>query len=432
MTGRTRASLIEYALAAMVVASVIWAALFFRQNGFLPQPFVMDTNDTFMDWFNTAFWANRPGAYDVWRSIYPPLSFVFLDLFSLPGCYLSSPFAARDCDWLGQATIMGAYALNILLFWIVFRRNDRASALPRTLAMALGLPLLFTLERGNLILITMPAFILAHDPLVRSPLVRAIATAATINFKPYLLLPALAQLVRREWRPLEYAGLATIALYLLTLTFVGSGTPGELASNTANWVIFQSGQVWNEVNYSTSYAPLLTIRKASPIPLLDLVPSRLVEGIEYAVPLLIRASQLLALAALAGAWLQPRALSHGRIAILLLGAYLVTQSPGGYTQLFLLYLVLLEKWDGAGPKIAIICAYLLCLVGDVPIASIIDLNTNGWLSGRPVTPSFGLTIGHFLRPGLLILILWALSFDAIMRIIHAHAVHRPSLGMAAA
>lgn len=429
---RQHASFVEYALAAAVVASVCWAMLWFRQTGFLPQPFVMDTNDTFMDWFNTAFWANRPGAYDVWRSIYPPLSFVFLDLFSLHGCHLASPFAARDCDWVGQATILAAYALNVALFWIAFRRNDRASALPRTLAMGLGLPLLFTLERGNLILVTMPAFILAYDPLVRSPLVRAVATAVTINFKPYLLLPALAHLVRREWRALEWAGLATVLIYLLTLAIIGSGTPGQLASNTANWVVFQSGQVWNEVNYSTSYAPLLTIRKASPIPLLDLVPSRLVEGIEYAVPLLIRASQLIALLALAGAWLQPKALSRARIGLLLLGAYLVTQSPGGYTQLFLLFLVLLEKWEGAGPRIAIVCTYLLCLVGDIPIATIIEISTNGWLSGRPVTPSFGLTVGHFLRPGLIILILWALSFDALARIVRAHATHRPSLGMAPA
>ncbi|WP_420146421.1 hypothetical protein [Sphingobium sp.] len=432
MTARPRIAVTEYALAAMVVASVVWAALFFQQKGFLPQPFVMDTNDTFMDWFNTAFWANRPGAYDVWRSIYPPLSFVFLDLFSLSGCHLSSPFVARDCDWLGQATIIGAYAVNVALFWTLFRRNDRATAIPRTIAMALGLPMLFTLERGNLILIAMPAFMLAHDPMVRAPWVRAMATAATINFKPYLLLPALAQLVRREWRPLELAGIATIILYLVTLALVGSGTPGEIASNTANWIVFQGGQVWNEVNYSTSYAPLLSIRKAAPIPLLDLVPSRLVEGIEYVVPLLIRISQLVALAALAGAWLQPRALSHERVAIMLLGAYLVTQSPGGYTQLFLLFLVLLERWQGFGPKIAIICTYLLCLVGDVQIASIIDLNTNGWLSGRPVTPSFGLTIGHFLRPGLIIIILWALSCDAMVRIYHAHARHRPSPGLAIA
>ena len=88
MTRRTVPLLCEAMLALAVVASFAATATFFSQNSYLPQPFVFDTNDTFMDWFNTAYWANNPGAYDVWRSIYPPLSFVFLDLTSLPGCHL--------------------------------------------------------------------------------------------------------------------------------------------------------------------------------------------------------------------------------------------------------------------------------------------------------------------------------------------------------
>jgi hypothetical protein len=204
-----------------------------------------------------------------------------------------------------------------------------------------------------------------------------------------------------------------------------------VVANTANWVTFVAGQVWNEVNYSTSYAPFLLIRQ-SQMPLLDFVPSRLVERIEFAVPIAIRLSQLVALLCLAGAWLQPAALSRNRIAAILLGAYLVTQSPGGYTQTFLIFLVLMEPWRGAGLKVAITCAYLLCLVGDLPLAKVIEVNTNGWLSGRPVMPSFGLTMGHFLRPGLVIVILWALSFDALVKIVRAHVATRPSLGLAEA
>ncbi|MGQ2930255.1 MAG: hypothetical protein ACT6Q3_07275, partial [Sphingopyxis sp.] len=89
----------EALLALAVVASSAWTLRFFLEFGYLPQPFVFDTNDTFMDWFNTAYWANNPGIYNVWRSIYPPLSFVFLDATSLPGCYLHNSFTARDCDW---------------------------------------------------------------------------------------------------------------------------------------------------------------------------------------------------------------------------------------------------------------------------------------------------------------------------------------------
>ena len=428
--GRFRKLAPEMAMAAAVIASLGATAWFFAVNGYLPQPFVLDTNDTFMDWFNTAYWANNPGMYSVWRSIYPPLSFVFLDIFSLPSCYLQSPFWARDCDWLGRGTIYAFYVLNVALLWLTFRRTDRETAPMRTLAMALGLPLLFTLERGNLILACLPCFILAHGPLLRSRLWRGIAAAATINFKPYLVLPVLSHALRRKWRMLELAGIATIALYLVTLAIVGAGTPAEIASNTANWVVFQRGQVWNEINYSTSYAPFLDMRAAH-VPLLEFVPSRTIERIETAVPLAIRATQALALCALAGAWLQPRALSNSRIAALLLGAYLATQSPGGYTQVFLLFLVFLERFEKPGPVIAIVAAYLLCLVGDVPLAKILQITSTSWLSERTVQPQFGLAWGHFLRPALMILIVWALALDSLAQVVRSHRVQRPVLGLAA-
>lgn len=423
--------LCEAMLALAVVGSFAAASTFYSRNGYLPQPFVFDTNDTFMDWFNTAYWANNPGAYDVWRSIYPPLSFVFLDLASLPDCYLQSPFHARDCDWLARSTIYGFYLTDVVLLWLSFRRADPETAPMRTLAFALGLPLLFTLERGNLVLAALACFIIAHGPLVRSGPWRPIASALAINYKPYLLVPVVALAIKRQWRPLELAGIATVALYLVTLAIVGSGTPGQLVSNTANWVVYQGGQVWNEVNYSTSYASLLAIRTAQ-IPLLQFVPSRTVETIEWLVPLAIRLSQTVALAALVGAWLQPRAVPGHRLAAILLGAYLVTQSPGGYTQTFLLFLVMLERWRGLLPAIAIACAYLLCLVGDWPLAEVLRIWSTSWLGERTVNPSFGLTLGHFVRPGLIIAIVWTLSIDTVIRIAQAHRQHRPSLGLAPA
>ena len=427
---RSLALLVEAVLALCVAASAALAARHLLVEGFLPQPFVFDTNDTFMDWFNTAYWANHPGAYAVWRSIYPPLSFVFLDLTSLPGCYLESPFYARDCDWLAQTTIGFFYVLDVVLVWLSFRRADPATAPMRTLAFALGLPLLFTLERGNLILVCFAFFVIAHGPLVRSRRWRALAAAVTINFKPYLLLPVAAWAVKREWRLLELAGFATVAVYLASLAMVGGGTIAELAANTANWVDFQSGQVWNEVNYSTSYAPLMLIRPMQ-VPVLEFVSSRLIETIEWAVPLVIRSTQVLALAALAGAWLQSKAVSSTRIAAIVLGAYLVTQSPGGYTQTFLLFLVLLEPLRRPGPVIAIVCAYALCLVGDIQLASVLEISASSWLTDRPVNPVFGLAWGHFARPGLIVAIVWALSLDTLGQVVAAHRHTRPSLGLTA-
>jgi hypothetical protein len=169
------------------------------------------------------------------------------------GCYVASPFAARDCDWLGQTTIALCYGLDIVVAGLA--RSIAATVEPAAAhaRLSFGLPLLFTLERGNLILVCFIFFAIAHAPITRSRMVQALATALTINFKPYLLLRTCAG-VRRNG-PLELAGLATIAVYLVTLALVGAGSIGELVSNTTNWVTFVGGQVWNEINYSTSYAP---------------------------------------------------------------------------------------------------------------------------------------------------------------------------------
>ncbi len=429
--GSIHALLPEVLLSLAVVASFAWTLRFFVLNGYLPQPFVFDTNDTFMDWFNTAFWANRPGAFDVWRTIYPPLSFAFLDTFSLSGCYRDSPFHARDCDWLARSVIYGFYLIDAGLVWLAFRRANCATAPMRAAAFALGLPLLFTLERGNLILVALACFVVAYGDVVRSRGVRALAIAATINFKPYLVLPALAAGVKRHWRALELAGIATIALYLVTLAMVGSGTPMQIAANTANWVLFQSGQIWGEIYFSTSYAPLLQL-KVAPIAVLDFLPSRVVETIYVLVPAVIRASQAAALLALAAAWLQPTAVTANRVSAILLAAYLVTQSPGGYTQTFLLFLVLLEPFRRPGPIVAVICAYLLCLVGEWPLATVLNVSSASWLGDRPVNPSFAIGVGQFLRPGLIVLILWSLVLDTVVQVARAHRTHRPSLGLAPA
>jgi hypothetical protein len=425
---RPLAALFEIALAGAVAATFVLALRFFLAAGYLPQPFLVDTNDTFMDWFNPAYWANNRGVYEVWGSIYPPLSFAFLDLFSLPGCYLQSPFHGRDCDWLGRIAIGLGYLLTVALAWLAFRRGDRPTAPMRTLAFALGMPLLFTLDRGNLVLVTLPCFILAFGNILRSRAGQAVATALAINFKPYLLLAAAAFAVKREWRALELAGLATVAVYLVTLAWVGSGTPAELMANTTAWIVYQGAMVWNEVNYSTSYTPFLMFGILQ-MPVLDFVPSRVAEGIALLVPAVIRTSQGIAALALAAAWLQPGAVPRARIAAIVLGTYFIARSPGGYAQAFLVFLVFLEPWRRPGPILALVCAYLLCLVGDVPLARILEMRSESWLSGRPVSPAFGLNLGHLVRPGLVVAIVWALAFDTVAEVVRAHRRHRPVLGL---
>ena len=93
------------------------------------------------------------------------------------------------------------------------------------------------------------------------------------------------------------------------------------------------------------------------------------------------------------------------------------------------------RFDSVRPRrsiAAIVCAYLLCLVGDWPLATVLDVTSASWLGERTVTASFGLTAGHFIRPGLIVIMLWALSLDSIARVVRAHRNERPSLGLVAA
>jgi hypothetical protein len=391
-----------------VLASTGWTIRHLLVEGFLPQPFVFDTNDTFMDWFHTAYWANHPGAYDVQRSIYPPLSFVFLRLFSLSDCYVASPFAAR-------LRLAGTNDDRALL-WARHRRrrarvlSQRPSNHAAHARLSFGLPLLFTLERGNLILVCFIFFAIAHAPITRSRKVQALATALTINFKPYLLLPHLrrgaAEWPARTRRTCDHRGLSRHA---------GSGRCGidrrtgqqhHQLGHIRRWAGVERNQLFDELR------PFLMLDKTG-VPLLDFVPSRIVEGVETFVPLAIRSTQIVALACL-GAALRPKALSHARIAAVMLGAYLVTQSPGGYTQAFLVFLVLLEPARGIGSRIAVLSPIRCCSSGTGWSPDPAD--QFGKLARRaPRSPEFGLTIGHFLRPGIIILIVWCSRSTALPR-----------------
>ena len=429
LPGEARRRIPELLLTMLVVAGLVNVAIRFHYDGKLPVPFVFDTNDTFMDWFNTAFWAHNWGAFDNWRTVYPPLSFVFLKIFGISSCYAASGFVGRDCDWVGITAILFWYGLGSAVAALAFWRADPRTAVFRSVCFALGLPWLFTLERGNLILPCFTFFALAHGNLIRSPFLRALATAITINFKPYLVLPTFAWALKRRWRLLELAGIVTIFVYLLTFAILGDGTPGQLFANTLNFVQVVNGMVYEFVTYSTSYGPFLEFNTYK-FPARDFVPSSVVDALVFWIPIVIHASQALALLTLVGSWLQPRALGTSRLALLLLAAYLIGSSPGGYAETFLVFLLFLERWERPGPIIALTMGYLLSVSYDYPLGNFAVLHNTSWLGGRTVEAPVGMAIGMFLRPGLIVVMFWALALDSLLLIARAHRARRPVLALA--
>jgi len=423
------ARFIEFSLAIAVIASLFHLVEVLRLSGFLPAPFVYDVSDTFMDWFNPAYWSHNPGAYEVWNSVYAPLSFVILRIVGAPACYANAPKDARDCDLIGIVAILVIYAACAVAAAIVFYRRDRATAVFRSVGFGLGLPLLYGLERGNLIMIALFAFILLFGEMLKSRRAVALAAAVLINLKSYLLLPVLPFAVKREWRTLELCGFAAVGLYLATVVIVGGGTPFELIDNLKIWFNAMSGVVWDQVLYSPTYAPFLQFDERQ-YPIRDFIPQRTVDVAKLLIEIELVASRSLAFLCIACSWLYPRAITTQRLVLFVIMQSFVAQNPGGYAMTFVIFLVFMERWDGPCTGLAIVMAYLLSIPADMLIGNFYVYERESWLGGRLVESTYGMSVGALVRPGLFALILWLLGIDSLIRFHRAARTSRANFGLA--
>ena len=399
---------IEIFLLSLVLLSVGLVARIYLTYGYLPAPYFYDLNDTYMDWFNPAYWANHPGAYDIWRTVYPPLSFVFLKLFSLKYCYADDPYFGRGCDWLGMIAIWLFYFASLYFVFKSYRAADTRTAWIRTLATGLGLPMLYTLERGNLILPCFLFFVLATGRVLHSARLKWLAMAITVNFKPYLVVVLAAHLIRRRWRWVEGATIAILAVYLLTFAIEGAGSPQEIVRDiTAFAFDIPNSFVLSEAFYSTSFAPIIHLIE-NDFPLVGAMGSRTVEMLGLVLPLLIRIGQVGTVLAMVAAFVSRRSIPLTRLSALSVALLITTTDPGGYTQLFLVFLVFFEPWRGPSRIVMLFCAYLLSLSADLPLSGIEHHLRDVYLTGRTVDYTLSVYLGEFLRPLLILVIEYCL------------------------
>ena len=164
-----------------------------------------------MDFFNPMFWADDSGRYTIWGSVYPPLNFLFLksarwllfgDLRQADG------FALRDIARPMIPWILLAYgAATLFIFrqdlWHGFTDFQKALLF---VACTLSPPMLFTIERGNLIIFALGFLALAF---ARPGWARAFAIGVLINIKPYFALYLVALALTR--RPKELVACTMVA-----------------------------------------------------------------------------------------------------------------------------------------------------------------------------------------------------------------------------
>lgn len=419
---------LESLLALVIAGGVAYALWHLFTYAYLPQPFFYEPFDLWADWFNTAYWAYDPGTYDNWHTLYPPISFVFLKLFTRDHCYPviaassteffgildpSPGLPARSCDWLGLSTMFAIYFLNCILVARIYWKRDQATAVWRSLGLMLGWPMLNALERGNLFLITFTCMILAYGPLLKSARLRWIAAGMAVNFKVYLIASIFPLLLKRRWRWVEGALLATILVYLVTFAILGRGTPMEIYANISNWASGKPIQ-FLDLWMATTYKPMEDLLQSDQaFPVILLIGSRNVELLTVLLPLTRYAVAAMIFLASVMVWLRSEVVPIYRVINFGVMLAIITTETGGYTEGFFIFFVFLERWRGFGVKWAIIACYILSIPADIPLDQTLPVVRDTYLWGTTAIVTYYVMLGPFIRPLIILTIPFALSLTTI-------------------
>jgi len=404
---------VERVLAVAVVAGLLYTVAFVVTEGYLPLPYYYGSQSFFTDWTVSAYFAHNRGEYETFATVYPPISFVFLRLFSRRSCYeFYDIFASRDCDGIAYVALIAFYILNAILVFLAYRKSDRSTAIPRTIAIALGLPGLYALERGNLIVPCFTFFVLGNSRILRSARLKWLCSALAINFKPYLIMALAGPLARRRWRWFEGCALAGLIVYLVTFLINGDGNPLQILDNIVAFDTADAESMFNHAIYASSYKPIMDLLTSN-FPLMRFVGSKPLEFLDAALPLVINLGKVGIACAFVIAVLRPHIVSIFRLSALAISWVLITSDPGGYSVLFLFFLVLLEKGRGVFMIAAIVMTYVLSVSGDVMVMKVAHQLLESYLTQREVGYDLGLNLGEIARPGLVLLIVYALVAGTI-------------------
>lgn len=391
---------VERLMTVPVAAGLAYSLIYLWLYGYLPQPYFYEASGTFMDFFAVATFAHQGSAYDAFRTIYPPLSFVVLKYLSWAPCYaFNASEEARSCDMYGVASLMVFYAINCWLIVRTYRKLDPGTVWPRSFALCAGLSMTYALERGNVLLFCFTCIILAYGPLVRSARLRWVFAGLAVNFKVYLIGTIFAQLLKGRWRWFEGAIIATVVIYLLTYAIFGEGTPRELYDNITAYAGGFKAASLLDLWYPSSLLPTkMLLEGNAEFPVIQALGTETVAIALLAVKVVIATVTLAIIVAAAAAWWRPQVVPMHRLVFLSMAIALINSEVGGYTQMLLIFFVFMERWRGVGRPVAIVIAYLLCIALDIPIEQVPPVVRDSYLSGRSIIAQYYVGVGVLIRP----------------------------------
>jgi hypothetical protein len=396
------------------IAACVYFWLSFTENGYLPSPFVYDKADTFMDLFNPMYWADEPGRYTDWGSVYPPLNFLFLKglRWLLVGqIHESDPFTLRDSAKPFIPYIVATFAASALF---VFRHDlwrgfSGAQKALFCFIFLLSPPMMFSIERGNLIIFALGFLALA---LARPGWTRTFAIGMLINIKPYFALYLVAFAISQRPRELISCTMMAGAIFLLSgilldehfLQFLQN-----LFQFSQDQDLFSPRELLGLPSSVSAFTQILRMYLFS-----GGSPSLAGLSIGSIIALVESIKWLAILATFVSLGLGGRrvpieiTLAVTTIAITNLGVWV-----GGYS--FILYVCLIPILCRLTySKIYLACVFLIFMPIDVITLFSESLgNRYSYLSDATVSVNFQVSLGSFLRPMVNFGLLLTISFDIL-------------------
>lgn len=413
-----RLLILEYFFALAILCGLIYSLYFMLRWGYFPQPFFYDIGDAWMDWFNPAYWSHQPGTYDNYKTIYPPLTYTILRYITDASCYPNANGGwSRDCDVIGIFSLHLTYLMCVILTALTFIKIDRRTAIPRSIAIGIGLPMLWALDRGNVILFTYIFVILAFGPLIRSARIRWLFAGLAVNMKVYLIGVLAAQLLHRRWRWFEGAVISTLLVYLVSFAVFGEGTPLQIYRNITDYAAGLTINNPLDLWMASSLKPLFSLTDSEVFPALLFVGSKNIELIRILIPIFMGMAQFLIMLSALFCFLRPEVVPRSRMIALSVGVAILSTEVSAYTQILVLLFVFMEPAKGLIRVYCVVIGYVLCLPFDLNLDALPPMVKDSFWLQRPVIVGYFLQVGPFVRPLLSLSIPVALAILTIIDVV---------------
>ena len=179
----------------------------------LPPPFYYDPNNTFFDFFEVNRLSFTAHLFDDFQPNYLPFVFGLGQLLGPQHCDLANPYHYRACALPSILWMVGFYVAAALLVGRFLRAThhiqNNISQLLKVEFIVLTSPiLLFALERGNYIILTL-LFLIVYE-LAKPMWVRVLLAILLINLKIYMVILLLPMLLKSYYKKVAFILLAVV------------------------------------------------------------------------------------------------------------------------------------------------------------------------------------------------------------------------------